>query len=116
MNNNLKRILLKVIFASISIFMIFLVALTSMKSNMFQLPAQVLNEPWFKTTIVDFYFNIFILSVWIIYRERNFLVSLLWIVGFICLGSIATAFYVFLQLMSLKDGESIEKILLRKGR
>jgi hypothetical protein len=94
--------------------MVYLVFVTSMKSNMFQLPAQVLNEPWFKTTLVDFYFNIFIISVWVFYRERTLVSSILWIISFICLGSIATAFYVFIQLMGLKEGDGFEKVLLRK--
>jgi hypothetical protein len=86
-----------------------------MKSNMFQISPQVLNEPWFTTTLVDFYFNIFILSVWVIYREKALLTALLWIIAFICLGSIATTFYVFIQLMGLKKGEGFEKVLIRKA-
>lgn len=114
MNHETIKNALKVIFALIPIFMIYLVTVTSLKSDMFHLPSVVLNEPWFKTTLVDFYFNIFIISAWVIYRENNFLKSGLWIVAFICLGSIATAAYVLLQLMGLKAGEGLDKALLRK--
>ncbi|MBF0504757.1 MAG: DUF1475 family protein [Candidatus Omnitrophica bacterium] len=106
---------LKVIFASISVFMVYLVIVTSMKSDMFHLPTGVLHEPWFTTTLVDFYFNIFIISSWVVYRERNLLASVLWIIAFICLGSIATAFYVFIQLMGLKDKDGFENVLVRKA-
>ena len=39
----------------------------------------------------------------------------LWFVLFVGLGSIATAFYVFLQLMRLSPGNPIGKLLLRTG-
>jgi drug/metabolite transporter (DMT)-like permease len=97
-----------------SLGMILLVIWTSMQSDMFNLPEPVLKEPWFWTTIVDFYFNIAILSAWVIYREANWLRSLLWIVAFVILGSIATAFYVFLQIAALKQEEGIEVALLRR--
>ena len=115
MNNEQRKNLLKVIFGSISLFMIYWVFVTSTKSDMFHLPAAVLHEPWFTTTLVDFYFNIFIISAWVVYRERALLASVIWIIAFICLGSIATAFYVFIQLMGLKEGEGFEKILVRKA-
>ena len=114
MNSDQRKNLLKVIFGSISVFMVYLVTVTSLKSDMFHLPPAVLHEPWFATTLVDFYFNIFIISAWVVYRERNLLASIIWIVAFICLGSIATAFYVCIQLMGLKQGEGFEKILGRK--
>ncbi len=105
--------LLKILFGLISVYMIYLVIDTSLKSNMFQLPEMVLKEPWFTTTLVDFYFNIFILSCWVIYKEKTLLAAGVWIVAFVCLGSIATAFYVFLQFSRLKKGDPLEKVLLR---
>ncbi len=107
--------LLKWFFLSLSLVMIYLVIITSMKSDMFNLPQAVLDEPWFWTTLVDFYFNIAILSLWVIYKEAQWLRSLLWIAAFICLGSIATAFYVFLQIATLKEGEGVQAVLLRRN-
>ena len=114
MKNENTKTLLKVIFGFISLFMIYWVFLTSMKSDMFHLSAAVLHEPWFTTTLIDFYFNIFIISAWVVYRERALWAAILWVIAFICLGSIATAFYVFMQLVGLKQGEGFEKVLLRK--
>lgn len=105
---------LKFFFLAMSLCMLVLAIITSLKSNVLQLPEPVLKEPWFWTTLVDFYFNIAIISAWVIYKEANILRSLLWIVAFILLGSIATAFYVFLQLARLKEGEGIREVLLRK--
>ena len=91
-----------------------LVIVTGIQSDMFHLPAIVVNEPWFKTTLVDFYDNIAIISFWVVYKENNWLKSILWIIAFILLGSIATGFYVFLQLKDLTKGHSIEDVLCRR--
>lgn len=103
----------KLFFFALSLGMVILVVITSLQSNMFQLPEAVVNEPWFRTTLVDFYFNIAILSAWVIYREANALRSILWIVAFIFLGSIATCYYVFLRLSKWRPGDGFEKVLLR---
>lgn len=108
--------LLKYFFLILSLGMIVLVVITSLQSDMFNLPPAVTNEPWFRTTLVDFYFNIAILAAWVIYKEAHWLKSTVWIIAFILLGSIATAFYVFLQFARLKDGESIKEVLLRKAQ
>lgn len=105
---------LKYFFLSLSLAMIILVVITSLQSDMFNLPPAVTNEPWFRTTLVDFYFNIAILAAWTIYKEASWLKSTIWIISFILLGSIATAFYVFLQFARLKQGQGIKEILLRR--
>ena len=106
---------LKVLFASMSLGMIVLVFMTSAQSNMFQLPECVLREPWFTTTLVDFYFNITIISAWTVYKENNAMKSSLWIIAFVLLGSIATSFYVLLQFLRLKEGEGLEAVFLRRN-
>ena len=106
---------IKYIFLAMSVFMIYLVFRTSMQSDMFHLPSDVVNAPWFKTTLVDFYFNISIISAWVIYKENNLLRSVLWIVSFILLGSIATCLYVFLKLNGLREGKTIEEVLCRRS-
>ncbi len=105
----------KYLFLGMSVFMIYLATRTSMQSDMFHLPAVVVNEPWFRATLVDFYFNITIISAWVVYKENNLFKSVPWIVAFILLGSIATGLYVFLQLNGLREGQSIEEVLCRRS-
>ena len=105
----------KFLFLGMSVFMTGLAIVTSIQSDILHLPSVVLNEPWFRTTLVDFYFNITIISAWTIYKENNLLKSLLWIVAFILLGSIGTGFYVFLQLNRLREGQTIEDVLCRRA-
>jgi len=104
----------KISFLGMSIFMTCLAIVTSVQSDMFHLPAVVVNEPWFRTTLVDFYDNIAIISFWVVYKENNWLKSFLWIIAFIVLGSIATGLYVFLQLKKLTQGQTIEDVLCRR--
>lgn len=105
-----------ILFGSMTVFMVCLVIVTSLKSNMFKLPPEVVNEPWFQTTLVDFYFLVTILSVWVIYKEKTVLTAILWIAAFICLGSIGAALYVLIELLRLKKGEGLEQVLLRKDQ
>ena len=104
---------LKILFASLSIFMIGLVIATSLKSNLGEATPRLNQEPWFVTTIVDFYFNIAIISTWVVYKEKKLVHAILWISAFIALGSIATAFYVVLQLSRLTSRDSLETVLLK---
>src|SRR6185436_17432121 len=92
----------KFLFAAISIAMAALVIITSFKSNLFEVLPSLNREPWFATTIVDFYFNILVISLWVMYKENDLVKSFSWVISFILLGSIATAFYVFVQLSKIK--------------
>lgn len=116
MDSQRLRGVLKMLFGSMAVFMIYLVIATSLKSDLFALPASVLTEPWFHTTLVDFYFLVTILSIWVIYKEKSLFRSISWIIAFICLGSIAAALYVFVQLMQLKPSDGFEKVLLPRGK
>ena len=104
---------LKILFASLSIFMIGLVIVTSLKSNLVEATPRLNQEPWFVTTIVDFYFNITIISAWAIYKEKKLTSAILWIIAFIALGSIATAGYVVLQLSRINPRDPLETVLLK---
>ena len=105
---------LKILFLGMSLCMTYLAIATSIKSDMFHLSPIVLNEPWFQVTLIDFYFNIVIISAWMIYKEAQWLKVVLWLVAFICLGSIATSGYVFLQILKWNNNEGVEAILLRR--
>jgi hypothetical protein len=115
MDSHKKIQLLKVFFGMISVGMVYLAVATSFKSNLFEVLPALNREPWFVATLIDFYFNILIISAWVLYKEKA-LIAALWIVSFVCLGSITTALYVVLQLMKVKSSEENpwEKILLRK--
>lgn len=110
----MKNNLLKCFFGGMSLFMVYLVIKTSLESNLFEALPALNSQPWFVTTIVDFYFNTAVLSAWVIYRERSLFTALLWTIAFVFLGSIATCFYVLLQLSALRKNEPVEQAIIRK--
>ncbi|XP_057424712.1 uncharacterized protein LOC130718208 isoform X2 [Lotus japonicus] len=61
--------------------------------------------PWMAATLVDFYINIVPFSVWIAYKESNWISSLLWIIFLVCFGSITTSAYIVLQFVKLSSQE-----------
>ena len=104
---------LKILFGLLSGAMIYLVITTSIKSNLIEALPRLNAEPWFVTTIIDYYFNVMILAAWVIYKEKKVVYAVLWIIAFIVLGSIASCFYILLQLLRLRRGESWDSVLLR---
>ncbi|XP_047955672.1 uncharacterized protein LOC125201551 isoform X1 [Salvia hispanica] len=76
--------------------------------------------PWMAATLVDFYINILATGMWIIYKESNWISSLVWMVLLICFGSITTCLYVVLQFLRLTPQESqldpIYFVLLRNKK
>lgn len=101
--------------AAMSLFMIYLVVVTSLKSNLFEVLPELNAQPWFVTTIVDFYFNITLISIWVLYKEKSLIAGITWVVSFILLGSITTCLYLALQLLRLRPGQTIEQVLLRRA-
>ncbi|XP_021741285.1 uncharacterized protein LOC110707570 isoform X1 [Chenopodium quinoa] len=62
--------------------------------------------PWMAATLVDFYINIFVLAVWVIYKESSWLTSVIWVILLVCFGSITTCTYIVIQLFKLSAEES----------
>ncbi|XP_029129990.1 uncharacterized protein LOC109812190 isoform X2 [Cajanus cajan] len=62
--------------------------------------------PWMTATLVDFYINVVALSVWVVYKEANWISSILWIVFLVCFGSITTSVYIAVQFLKLSSQES----------
>ncbi|KAK6138831.1 hypothetical protein DH2020_027426 [Rehmannia glutinosa] len=67
--------------------------------------------PWLTATLVDFYINVITLSVWVAYKESNWMTGALWIILLICFGSISTCAYIVLQLFHLSSQDPIFLVL-----
>lgn len=107
------RAALKILFLCISAGMIAVSVYTSLQSDLFAEFGRLIREPWMAATLVDFYLNILLFSLWVIWRERRAVRALCWSAAFVLLGSIATAFYLFLRLRSLRADQPLERIFLR---
>ncbi|XP_057521933.1 uncharacterized protein LOC130802036 isoform X3 [Amaranthus tricolor] len=62
--------------------------------------------PWMKTTLLDFYINVTVLAIWVIYKESSWIAAILWVILLVCLGSITTCTYIVVQLFKFSAEES----------
>jgi hypothetical protein len=104
-----------IVFTAVFLWVTYIVIDTSYQSNLFKEWNYLMNIPWMQATLWDFYANIFVLLVWVYYKESNMAVKGLWTILFIMLGSIAVTGYVLLQLFKLKTGEGLEQVLLKRS-
>ncbi|XP_020576437.1 uncharacterized protein LOC110022013 [Phalaenopsis equestris] len=54
--------------------------------------------PWMAATLIDFYINVFAISVLVFHKESTWIGAIFWICLLIVLGSIATCAYIVIQL------------------
>ena len=62
--------------------------------------AKLLEMPWGIVSLVDLYVGFCLFSCWIVFREKDILPSLVWVVLMMVLGFWAGALYTFLALQS----------------
>ena len=106
---------LKIFLALVWLFMVYMVVSTGLESSLFKEWNYLGSIPWMRATLWDFYANVLVIYLWVLYRERNIGTKLLWALLFFALGSIGTIGYVLIQLFSLTEGEGID-VILKIGR
>ena len=102
---------LKIFLALVWLFMVYMVVSTSLESSLFKEWDYLGSIPWMRATLWDFYANVLVIYLWVLYRERSIGIKILWAVLFFTLGSIGTIGYVLIQLFSLTESEEIDVIL-----
>jgi hypothetical protein len=107
---------IKYVLLFVWVFMIYIVISTSLESNLYQEWDSLAAIPWMRATLWDFYANILVIYLWVIYKEKNVFLILLWAVLFFCLGSIGSIGYVLIQLFRAKPTEGIREILVQSKR
>jgi hypothetical protein len=66
--------------------------------------ADLIRGPWGQLSLTDVYVGFLLFSGWIIFRERSFLRSLVWIVLVLVLGNAISCLYVLVALWQ-SDGD-----------
>jgi len=69
--------------------------------------SKLLAMPWGIVSLVDLYVGFVLFSVWIIYREKSFLSSLIWVILMLTLGFFTGSLYTFIALQ--KSGGSWQR-------
>lgn len=104
-----------VIFSMLFVYIVYTVISTSIESNLFKEWDFLASIPWMKATLIDFYINTIVIFSWMSFREKNWQVRFMWLLLFVFLGSIATTFYVLIQLFKLdKDEPVINAFLMNR--
>jgi hypothetical protein len=105
---------LKIFLSGVWIFMVYIVISTSLASSLFDEWNLLLSLPWMRATLWDFYANVLVIYLWVLYRERGIALKIFLALLFFMLGSIATIGYVLIQLFSLQKNEGVEALLRPK--
>jgi Protein of unknown function (DUF1475) len=105
---------LKVFLGIVWVFMVYMVVATSLESSLFKEWDYLGSIPWMRATLWDFYANILVIYLWVLYRERTLVQKVLWAVLFFTLGSIGSIGYVLIQLFLLRKDQGIDELLKRK--
>ncbi len=107
---------LKYVLLFVLIFMTYIVISTSMESNLYKEWDYLSSIPWMRATLWDFYANMLVIYLWVVYKEKNIFVIILWALLFFCLGSIGSIGYVLIQLFRAKPTDGIKEILVQSKR
>ena len=106
------RTFLITLFSVILIAMIAVTTLASIERSMFDAGRELLPDRWFQATLCDAYFGFLTFFVWVAYKERAAWKRLLWFILIMCLGNIAMAIYMLIQLVKLPPHAPLSTLLL----
>jgi hypothetical protein len=71
---------------------------------------------WTIATLMDAYFGFLTFYVWVFFKETRHLPRIAWFVAIMCLGNMAMAAYVLLQLVRLRSDQEVSAILSARNR
>ena len=106
---------LKVVFSLLLVWMCYVVISTSINSNLFQQWDFLGGIPWMRATLWDFYANVFVIFVWVCYKEKTIAIKVIWLILLVALGSIASCAFVLIQLFRLKPNEGLKELFGSKN-
>ena len=106
------RRLLFVLFSAILVAMIAITTMASLERSVLDAGRDLISDRWFQATLCDAYFGFITFYVWVAYKERSMWSRILWFVLIMCLGNIAMAIYMLIQLVKLPPSAPVSSILI----
>jgi hypothetical protein len=106
---------LKVFFSILFLWMFYMVISTSRSSNLFKEWDFLGSIPWMRATLWDFYANVTVIYLWILYKEERAALKFFWLILLVTLGSIASCAYVLIQLFRLRPGEGLKEFFSKQN-
>jgi len=102
---------LRLIFGSVLVIMLAVTIWASRAQAIWNVPREVISNPWFIATLFDTYFAFLTFYCWVAYRESGWLRKILWLLGILLLGNIAMAAYMLLQLFRVSARSSVSELI-----
>ncbi len=65
--------------------------------------SEIVNNPWGIVSLVDLYVGFILFAIWIAFREKTVLLSVIWITSLMILGFFIGSLYVLVTLYKSKD-------------
>lgn len=110
----MQRRLLQLLFVSILAAMLGVTTWASLEISLWDAWPDYAANPWAIATLFDAYFGFVTFFVWVAWRERTHAARAAWFVLIMCLGNIAMAIYLLIQLATLGPDDPTSSILRRK--
>ena len=108
--------LLRVLFAVAVVVISTTVVLACLDTALWEIPAEVTRDVWFRATLVDIYISFLTFYVWVAWKERSWPARVLWLLAIVGLGSIAVTAYCLRELWRVPADASLADVLLRRGK
>ena len=106
--------LLKVIFGSIFIFMLYATTKASLELNLFEHLSTLIKDPWAVMTLYDAYFAFLFFYIWFFYKEKNWGLRIIGFIMVVCFGTIFMSLYMLIRIFNLKHDDGFKELLLSK--
>jgi len=71
--------------------------------------------PWMVVLLVNFYIDVAVLSVWVVYKESSLIIGILWVALLIGLGSVGTSAVIVVQLFRLSPLDPLYLVLVNNS-
>ena len=109
------RTALKLLFIFILLGMLAITTAASLQQGIVPAARGLWPDLWFRATLLDAYFGFLTFYAWVFYKEQRAVARLLWFVLIMCLGNIAMAVYVLIQLSRLAPDAPLATLLTRRN-
>ncbi len=93
---------LRILFIGILAFMSLGTVRASLEQAMFDIPGEVIGNPWFQVTLLDAYFGFITFYVLIAWKEQRLAARILWFPVVILWGNFALAAYMLRELFAVR--------------
>jgi len=109
------KLVLKVLFAAILIYMISMTTWVSLHKSILLSPDEFswAHHPWAVATLFDAYFGFITFYTWVFYKESGWGPRIVWFLAIMGLGNIAMSSYLLIQLFKLRPEQPASAVLLR---